>query len=64
MEIDEEDAGKSTPGEDRCAPFLYMQEESDIGQWSQRAISTCDRIVRSQIQLVAASVTAKESIVS
>jgi hypothetical protein len=28
MEIDQEDAGKSSPGEDRCAPFLSIQEES------------------------------------
>jgi hypothetical protein len=27
MEIDQEDAGKSAPGEDRCAPFLSIQAD-------------------------------------
>ena len=28
MEIDEEDAGKSALGADRCVPFLYIRGES------------------------------------
>ena len=33
----------------------------DIGQWSQRTISTCDSAVPSHAQLAAAHVTGKES---